>query len=165
MSNLEIAGVLISFFSLALLISNYKKLRERILKISLPTVDPIIKGDLPIGAKIRCENLSDYYTPDVEITINGSIGDLQIFKAVRTISFDPHDSLDATVDLSKRLEERCLLSIDEIRAKGLRISVECSYYQIIIWNRLRLFKKNILRKYIYDIDNQIWRHPYDKEWM
>ena len=162
MSGLETASALFGFFSLVLLLSNYKKLRERILKINLS--DPIIKDDMPIGTQVCYENLSDYYIPDVEIKIQGFIGSLHIFEAARKIDFDPHDKLDAVIDLSKRLEERGLLSLEEISAKGLRISIECNYYQIILWNRLFLFKQRIYRKYIWDAGMKKWRHPHVNEW-
>ena len=164
MSGLEIAGVLIGLSSLVLLLLNYKRLRERILKINLPEpTDPIMRGNLPVGAKARYENLSDYNIPKVEIEVKGFIGDLNIFNAKSTISFDAHDSLDATIDLSKRLEERGLLSMEEIKARRLKISIECNYSQIILWNRIFLFKQRIYRRYIWDTDIG-WRHPYDNEW-
>jgi hypothetical protein len=163
MSGLEALSVLIGLLSLALLTSNYKKMRERILKISIP--DVITKDDITVGAKIRYENLSSYYIPNAETTIQGFIGNQLIFDAKRILSFDPHDRLDATLDLRKKLEERSFLSKEIIEAKGLRISIDCYYHQTVLWNRWFLFRQRIHRRYVWDKEMDIWRHPYNDEWV
>lgn len=161
MTGVEIASALISLCSLALLISNYKRIRERVLKVHIEA--PLQKDDRTIGAIFVFENLSDYCIPHVKINLQGFKGELRIFDANQKVDLDPHDSLAVPLDLSKKLHAQGISSIEEMKTEFVRISIECSYYQIILWNR-PLFLQKINRKYIWDNDVKNWRHPYAIEW-